>query len=123
PGTSAIDAPPPSLPEPLADALATGTPSSALGWLRQQPAGREPQTTQLLLRALAGATPPELLGPLAASRASWAEVPLTGAALGVLLGAARLATGDLDGAEAVAQEQLELGRHRRNGLVVADAAL
>jgi len=121
------DLPPIYTPPPddgLAGAWADGTPREALPWLARQPEGLDRDAAELFTRLGAGQSPGALAAPLRrlADRADVPRPQLAEAAR-VVAGACCLWGGDHDGALVLAQHQQQLGRQRRNGLLMAAGTL
>lgn len=120
------DLPPP--PEPPQDALQLlldeDRPGEALALLQSQ-GSADAQAATALLRVFMAEPPASLMEPLAqaAERARSVDRPWLATALDVFLGSCALWTGELERAEALARQQVELGRQRRNGMLVAVGVL
>jgi len=126
PGHAALVVAEPELPDPIRAALSVGQPAEALPWLEAQPPDLDRDTALVLTRAVAGALPTDLLRPLRDIVHRWREERddvIARAPLEIALGAAALFCGELDEAMEIADRLLDLGRRRRNGLVVAEGAL
>jgi hypothetical protein len=126
PGDAELVAPERALPDAVHGALTVGRPAEALPWVEAQPPSLDRDTALVLLRAVAGALPSDLLAEVRTLRDRWrAERPdtLVGTALDVLLGAVALFNGHLEEALGIADDLLEHGRRRGNGTWVVEGAL
>lgn len=112
-------------PEPVSDPLTSawldGRPGDALGWMASLPQTPENRAASLLTQAAAGEDPRNL-GPAMAVVADELGGHL-GRAMHVFASPCLLAGEQLGAARASALERLELAARRRNGVVLADAAL
>ncbi len=119
---------PPLLAAPddrLGQAIGDGEPAAALDWLRGLPPSLDRTAAICFARAASGEPAQALLRPtleLRKASAGAADIALSSVA-NILLGAIYLQLGSLTDVHRIAAEQLETGRHRRNGILVAEAAL
>jgi len=114
-----------SLPTEIEGALADGQPTDALPWLEQLPGSLDRDTAIVLLNAVAGMPAPDLADPLRQLHERWLQTgDLFGStAMAVCLGGPLLFTGASDEALGLSARLMELGRSRRNGVLVAEGAL
>jgi len=116
----------PSRPQDeLAIALGDGEPAQALGWLDAQAPSADRTAARAFAAAAAGHEPQKLLGLLLKARSEAIEHDQIGLAsvTGILLGAVHLKLGNSTECHRLAAEHLALGQGRRNGILVANAAL
>lgn len=125
PGSPELPLPQAAPLDPLEHARLDGHPSEALPWLARRGDDLLAQAAYLFAQVAAG-VPTARVAPGLASLRRRAEqeddIGIYGIA-SVLHGAACLRLGDTHGALQVAEAQLELGRERRNGVLIAEAAL
>jgi len=114
-----------ALPEEIAGALADGQPTDAIPWLEQLPPSLDRDTAMVLLHATAGMPAPDLCDPLRQLHDRWRQTDnLFGStAIAVCLGGPLLFTGASEEALALSAHLMEIGRSRRNGVLVAEGAL
>lgn len=125
PGSSEVPVPGPRDPDPLDDAFAEGSPHLALAWLDAQPPSASVVAARVLVRMADGEPAADLVDPLrdAISEAREERREALALALETCLGPCLLWAGAPDAALELADAHLKIGRARRNGLVVANAAM
>jgi hypothetical protein len=114
-----------TLPEEIEGALADGQPMDCYAWLEQLQPSLDRDTAMLLLRARAGMPASDLCDPLRQLHTRWQQTDdlFATTAIAVCLGGPLLFTGRSEEALALSTDLMELGRSRRNGVLVAEGAL
>lgn len=107
---------------PLEEAWADGAPAHALPWLRSLPATPIHRALTLLIELEAGRSPMEV-GPELLSASREVDEPVLRELFRVYAGPCLLLAGAWDDVEHLALEQMASGERRRNGMLLATAAL
>lgn len=126
PGLPELDEPPAKRPDPLSEAMASGVPPEALPWLRGLPTSPDHALAEACLMAIADPAN----DPLPAAFEGVRQADLTAGALGPRLTVSTLALAHAhlrqrrpDRVLPLADAVWQVGRSRRNGLLVAAGAL
>ncbi len=109
--------------DPLVGAWADGNPAEAIAWLRRQSPGWDREAAILFTRVGAGEAAASLADPLLALAAARDARPHLAEAARVIAGSCLLWSERHAEALAVGERHVELGRARRNGLLMATGAL